>query len=413
MERIEAELLIPGRGKPVRDGVVVLDGGVISYAGPRAQAPDSPGATVTRAPVVMPGLWDCHGHFLGVRYLDLARLAMEPTVARAGRCARDLRAALDAGITSVREPGGLGLDLQRVVSEGLLDGPTIYSAGAILSTTGGHGDVHGLPLQAVHDFYQCAGELRLCDGVDECIRATREQLRRNAKLIKVCASGGVISEVDDPRHQQFTLAELRAIVEVAALAERSVAAHCHGKPGIMAAIEAGVATIEHGTYLDAEACDAMRESGTILVPTLTVISELVDSQFIPPYARRKMAEIREQHTKAIALAHERGVTLTMGTDVGLSGVDLPNSWGRNGRELPLLVEVGLSPLEAIEAATATAPRTLGRQAPQSGLLARGYEADILTIDADPLADIHVLAQPNHIVGVWKSGRCVKTANRRR
>ncbi|MDQ4104031.1 MAG: amidohydrolase family protein [Actinomycetota bacterium] len=407
MERIEADLLIPGRGQPVPDGAVVFDGGVISYAGRSTQAPLTPQATVIRAPVVMPGMWDCHGHFLGVRSLDLSRLAVEPIAVRAARCAGDLRAALDAGITSVREPGGLGVDLQRVVDEGLLDGPSIYGAGAILSTTGGHGDVHGLPLQAVHEFSQRGGELRLCDGVDECIRATREQLRRNAKLIKVCASGGVISEVDHPIHQQFTVAELRAIVEVAAMAERAVAAHCHGKPGIMAAIEAGVCTIEHGTYLDAEACDAMRETETILVTTRTVISQLANVDILPPYARRKMAEIREQHAKAIALAHEHGVTLAMGTDVALSGVEIPNSWGRNGCELPLLVEVGLSPLEAIEAATANAPLTLGAQAPRSGLLAEGHEADVLTLDADPLADIHVLAEPDHIVGVWKAGRRVK------
>ncbi|MGH3836349.1 MAG: amidohydrolase family protein [Pseudonocardiaceae bacterium] len=229
----------------------------------------------------------------------------------------------------------------------------------------------------------------------------------SAKLIKVCASGGVISEVDHPIHQQFTVTELRAIVEVAALAERSVAAHCHGKPGIMAAIKPGVCTIEHGTYLDAEACDAMRETGTILVTTRTIISELADVEIMLPYARRKMAEIREQHAKAIALAHEHGVTLAMGTDVGLSGVNIPGSWGRNGRELPLLVEAGLSPLAAIEAATASAPLTLGPQAPRSGLLAEGYEADVLTVDADPVADVHVLAEPAHIVGVWKSGRRVK------
>jgi imidazolonepropionase-like amidohydrolase len=138
-----------------------------------------------------------------------------------------------------------------------------------------------------------------------------------------------------------------------------------------------------------------------------VISQLANVDILPPYARRKMAEIREQHAKAIALAHEHGVTLAMGTDVALSGVEIPNSWGRNGCELPLLVEVGLSPLEAIEAATANAPLTLGAQAPRSGLLAEGHEADVLTLDTDPLADIHVLAEPDHIVGVWKAGRRVK------
>ena len=210
----------------------------------------------------MPGMWDCHGHFLGMRTLDLGRLPLEPVPLRAARCARDLAAALRVGITSVREVGGLGVYLARAVTEGVLDGPAIYAAGAILSTTGGHADLHSYPLPWIGDLAAHYGELRLADGTAECMRAVREQLRKNARVIKVCASGGVLSEIDDPIHQQFTLAELRVIVEVAGLAERVVAAHCHGKPGIMAAIEAGVRTIEHGTYLDDEACDAMRETGS-------------------------------------------------------------------------------------------------------------------------------------------------------
>jgi len=240
MERIEAELLIPGSGEPVRDGVVVLDGTVISYAGPAGQAPPTPGAAVHRTETVMPGMWDCHGHFLGVRTMDLGRLPLEPVPLRAARCARDLASALDAGITSVREVGGLGIYLARAVTEGVLDGPAIYPAGAILSTTGGHADLHSFPLEWMEDFSRHCGELRIADGTAECTRAVREQLRLNAKVIKVCASGGVMSEIDHPIHQQFTSSELRAIVEVAALADRVVAAHCHGKPGIMAALDAGV-----------------------------------------------------------------------------------------------------------------------------------------------------------------------------
>jgi imidazolonepropionase-like amidohydrolase len=407
MERIEADLLIPGNGEPVGGGVVVWDGPTITYAGPAADAPPTPQAPSTRVASVLPGLWDCHGHLLGTRTLDLGRLPLEPLALRAARCAGDLRAALDAGVTSVREVGGLGVYLARAVEEGTLDGPAIYGAGAILSVTGGHGDLHSLPLSWVAEFGQRDGELRLCDGVDSCIQAVREQLRHNAKLIKVCASGGVLSELDDPIHQQFTLAELRAVVEVAAMADRAVAAHCHGKPGIMAALEAGVRTIEHGTYLDEEACAAMRETGAILVPTRTIIQEMLDSTAVPPYAVRKLEVIADRHAKAVALAHQQGVTIAMGTDIALSGAELIDSWGRNGRELPLLVESGLSPLEAIQTATFNGPLTLGRQAPRSGQLAEGYDADLIILDGDPLADITILADPAHIVGVWKAGRRVK------
>jgi imidazolonepropionase-like amidohydrolase len=409
MERIEAQLLLPGDGEPVTDAVVVLDGPVISYAGPATGAPPTPGASVQRTETVMPGMWDCHGHFLGVRTLDLNQLPLEAAPLRAARCARDLRAALDAGVTSVREVGGLGIYLARAVDEGVIDGPAVYAAGSILSTTGGHGDLHSYPLAWVTDFgHHQFGDLRLADGEPECMRAVREQLRRNAKVIKVCASGGVMSEIDDPIHQQFTVPELKAIVEIAGLAERVVAAHCHGKPGIMAAIEAGVHTIEHGTYLDDEACDAMRETGTILVPTRTIVEDiLANLSAVPDYAAAKLTVIASTHADAVALAIERGVTIAAGTDIGITGPDRPNAWGTNGAEVVHLAKLGMTPLQAIEAATATGPLTLGPQAPKSGRLEAGFDADVITVGADPLADISVLARPEHITGVWKGGRRVK------
>ena len=406
-ERIEADLLIPGRGAPLHNGVVILDGPTITYAGSAAGAPQDCNGDPVRVVVAMPGLWECHGHLLGVRSLDLSRIVTDPSPLRAARCAHDLRAALDAGITSVRDMGGLGVYLSQVVTEGLLEGPAIYGAGAILGTTGGHADVHQFPRAWLTDFGHSGGDLRQCDGVDDCVRAVREQLRRNARLIKVCASGGVLSEVDDPIHQQFTVAELRAIVEVAAMAERVVAAHCHGKPGMLAALEAGVHTIEHGTYLDEEVCDAMRETGALLVPTRTIIAEALASDQLPPYAKAKLAAIADRHAAAVAMAHERGVTIASGTDIACSGSDLPASWGQNGRELPLLVEAGMTPLEAIEAATANGPMTLGPQAPRSGILAEGFDADLIALDGDPLDDIRILADPGRVIGVWRAGRRVK------
>ncbi len=410
MQRIEASLLIPGRGDPVRDGVVLLDEHRISYAGPAEGAPETPDALTHRAAAVMPGMWDCHGHFMGMRTLDLARLPLERVELRAARSARDLRAALDAGVTSVREVGGMGVFLARAVAEGTLDGPTVYGAGAILSTTGGHGDLHSYPLDWVGGS-SWPDMTRLADGPDQCARAVREQLRLGARLIKVCASGGVLSEVDHPIHQQFTIAELRTIVEIAGLADRAVAAHCHGKPGIMAALEAGVATIEHGTYLDDECCDAMLETGAILVPTRTIVADIMaHKDSVPDYAYAKLEALAATHAEAVGRAHARGVTIAMGTDIGISTPGAPTSWGTNGAELGHLVDLGLKPLEAIEAATAVAPRTLGPQAPLSGQLTAGYDADVITLSGDPIADISVLTDPDSIVGVWTGGRQVKGAS---
>jgi imidazolonepropionase-like amidohydrolase len=399
--------LIPGRGEPINDAVLIIEDTTIGYAGPAATAPDTPGATTVRARTVMPGMWDCHGHFMGLRNADLVALPQESIALRAARCTTDLRAALDAGFTSVREVGGLGIHLAHAVGEGTVAGPSIYAAGTALSTTGGHGDLHSIPLPWIIDFGHIGGEVRLADGPAECAKAAREQLRRGAKVIKLFASGGVLSELDHPVHQQFTDAELRAIVEVAGMADRAVAAHCHGKPGMLAALAAGVRTIEHGTYLDEECAAAMRETGAILVPTRTIIQELIESDIVPEYAKAKLEEVAGLHAAAIALAREQGVTVALGTDVAMTGSDRPDSWGRNGRELLLLAEVGFSPLEAIEAATAIAPATLGPQAPRSGQLLAGYDADVLILDADPLADLTVLANPDHITGVWKAGLRVK------
>src|SRR5215467_9196768 len=402
--RIEANVLVPGRGEPVADGVVVMDGPVISFAGPSSDAPDTSDAVVVTAAAVMPGMWDCHAPLMGATSLDLTRMPLDSVQLRAIRAAADLRAALDAGVTSIREVGGIGVHVARAVDEGTVVGPAIYAAGAILSTTGGHGDMHSYPLSWVHEM----DDGRLCDGPDDCARATREQLRLNAKLIKVCASGGVLSEVDNPIHQQFTVAELRSIVEVAGMADRVVAAHCHGKPGIMAAIEAGVRTIEHGTYLDDEACDAMRETGTIMVPTRTIVEDiLANLGDVPDYAAAKLTALANTHADAVTRAIEHDVTIAMGTDIGITGPDRPNAWDTNGAEVVHLAKLGMTPLQAIEAATATAPLTLGPLAPKSGRLEAGYDADVIMVGADPLADISVLARPEYITGVWSAGRQVK------
>jgi imidazolonepropionase-like amidohydrolase len=411
--RIDADVLIPGRGDPIANGSVIFDDATISFAGPSAQAPATEGVEVIRAAAVMPGMWDCHGHFLGMRNAALGTYFTDPIQLRSARVAKDAETALQAGFTSVREAGGIGVHLARAVQEGTLLGPAVYAPGAILSTTGGHGDLHTVPVEWVHDLGHRHGELRLCDGVDDCVRAVREQLRVNARVIKICASGGVMSEVDDPIHQQFRADELRAIVETAGLAERVVMAHCHGKPGIMAALEAGVRTIEHGTYLDDEACAAMRELGAVLVPTRYIVVQLLKAGVASGMSAenyRKLAAVADTHAEAVSRAHAAGVTIAAGTDIFQSGGQLPVAWGQNGAELALLVDAGLSPLEAIAAASANAPATLGPQAPRAGVLAEGWDADVITLAASPLADIGLLADPANITGVWKLGAAVKRAD---
>ncbi len=407
--RIDADVLIPGRGEPVAEATVVIDGATITYAGPRAGAPTTV-EPPTRVPVVMPGLWDCHAHFFGALDMDLNHYPQAPITVYAARAAMDAGKAINAGVTSVREVGGFGIHLARAVDEGSVPGPHIYSAGAVLSTTGGHGDLHCYPLDWMDAMSRRDPTFRLCDGVPECLRAVREQLRENARLIKICASGGVLSEVDHPVHQQFSDEELRAIVEEAARADRIVAAHCHGKPGIVAALKAGAHTIEHGSYLDEECAAMMRDAGAILVPTRTIVEDMLalgEQGTVPPYAMAKLLAMADRHREAMEIAVRTGVTVAMGTDIVTSSAELPAHWGSNAGELIHLVKAGMTPLQAIEAATATAPQTLGPQAPKSGLLDAGYDADLIAVTADPSYDVSVLADPDNVTHVWKSGTVMK------
>ena len=402
-QRIEAELLIPGDAPPITDGLVLIDGGRIEYAGARHAGPPEQGEATVRIATVMPGMWDSHCHFFGIKRMDLSLVAAESPVQRVLRCVRDAEQALLSGITSVREVGGLGVYLARAVAEGTVSGPTIYAAGSILSMTGGHGDIHDLPLAIMHSDDRVV-DLELCDGIPECLRAVRRQLRRGARVIKICATGGVLS-LDDPQHPQFSDGELRAIVEEAARAGRVVAAHCHGKAGIMAALRAGVRTIEHGTYLDAESARAMADSGAILVSTRFVghdVLQNVDKAGLPVFARDKLARAYARGREAIGHALDAGVLIAAGTDMIHSG----DHWGNNGMELQLLAECGMSPLEAIRAATAHGALTVGEQAEGPGTLAAGAPADVIAVDGDPLADIGLLSGPGHISHVWQGGRLV-------
>lgn len=399
--RIEADLLIPGRGEPISDGVVVLETGTIVYAGEAVSAPDTPDADISTVTTVMPGLWECHGHFVGIEEPDLIALLTEPVPRLAARAVGDLQRTLMGGVTSVREVGGYGLDIQPAIASGRVQGPTVYGAGAVLSTTGGHGDIHSIPLEFMH---AVPGLGILADGVPEVLKAVRTNLRKNARIIKICASGGVMSEVDHPIHQQFSHEELVAIVEEAGRAERYVAAHCHGKPGIMAALRAGVQTIEHGSYMDEEAADLMVENGAIYVPTRFVVDLLLSMEHVMPrYAYEKIVMVSGHQATAIKLAISKGVKIAMGTDIFVSG----DVYGRNSLEIKLLQDAGMTALEAIEAATANGPDTLGPQAPLSGQLRDGYDADVIAIDFNPIEDNSGWGDPNHVTHIWQGGQNVK------
>ncbi len=404
--RIEAATLIPGIGDVIKNGVVILEDSVITFAGPETEAPVTPDADVTVTDSVMPGMWECHGHFIGIYGANIEETVTTRPQLAAMRTTADAGRALNAGFTSVREMGGMGTFLGRAIDEGQVVGPNVYGSGSMLSMTGGHGDSHGMDLGAARLARSMSwGEDNIVDGPDECRAGVRRMLRLGAKVIKIHASGGVMSELDDPHLPQFSKPELEAIVDEATRMERLVGAHCHGKRGIMAALEAGIKTIEHGTYLDEETADAMVETGAILVPTRFVVEFLMsegEKRGMPEYAKKKGQAASEFHADAVALAHQKGVKIAMGTDIWITGL-----WGRNGEELGYMVEAGMTPLQAIETATANGPATLGPQAPNSGQLVEGMDADVICVSGDPSNDVSVLADPENITHVFKGGVQVK------
>ncbi len=409
MERIEADALIPGRGEAINGGCVVFDGPTITYAGPQESAPQTPAGTRTyNVPAVMPGMWDAHAHFTGLRKNSMEEVVYTSDWVGIVRASRDAAKALRAGFTSIREVGGFGVYLARAVNEGSIPGPRIYASGACLSPVGGHGDVHEFPLEFVRFMANRLEYPGPCGGVTECVEAVRKVLRLGARVVKVVATGGVMSYLDDPAHRQFSDEELRAIVGEAALADRIVAAHCHGKPGIMAALRAGIKTIEHGTFLDDEAAEVMVENGALLVPTRLMVTQIAargKESGMPEHMLEKARKITDRHREALRCAIRKKVSIALGTDIMGSSDAAVTWWGAHGKELPLLVEDGgMTPLQAIEAATANGPLTLGPQAPRSGQLQEGYDSDIITVNENPLKRIAALADPGNMLHVWKAGR---------
>ncbi|KYG42380.1 hypothetical protein M433DRAFT_7197 [Acidomyces richmondensis BFW] len=410
--RVDADLLIPGKGKPIKHGVLVFDSKdkKIIYVGCQNELPNIHSAINKsyHVPALMPGLWDCHVHYFGMETAYLDNLALLSPSLAGMRNARDLASTLNAGYTSVREVGGYGIDCCKAIDEGWMPGPKIYSAGAPISQTAGHGDLHTMPLEMLHDKINHGLPLQLCDGVEGAILAVRKQIRRGAKIIKICSTGGVMSRIDSPTASQFTSSELVAMVEEATRTNLIVAAHAHGTAGIIAALKAGVKTIEHGSYLNQEAIDLMIEKKAILVATrLIQVFAVKNGEQLPPDSRAKIGAVERENFKSYQAAIKAGVRIALGTDLGISSEQVGFCHGRNGEEFKYAVEAGMTPLEAIEAGTAMGPETLGPQAPLSGQLKEGYDADFIALSENPIERIEALGEPDKITHVWKGGKLFK------
>jgi imidazolonepropionase-like amidohydrolase len=369
--------IIDGTGaEPVRGRSVVVERGVITAVVDDARAPRGGGIDLA-GHTLLPGLINCHVHLcLGAEPDPVRPLRDEPLALTAIKALVRARQTLEGGVTTVRDLGGreyVELSLRRAIQEGTVEGPRIVAAGRPVCMTGGHG--HWLAREA--------------DGPDDARRAVREQLKAGADVIKLIATGGVMTPGVEPGAPQLSLEEMRAAVEEARRAGRRTAAHAMASTGISDAISAGITSIEHGVFLTEEIVAHMRRDGTFLVPTLNAPAAIATGGLaagIPDYMVRKSEQVVPPHVASFQLAHRAGVRIAAGAD---SGTPL-NPHGSLLPELALMVKYGMSPLEAIRSATTIAADCLGL-AGVTGRVAPGHAADLIAVAGDPAERIEALA----------------------
>ncbi|MBN2395866.1 MAG: amidohydrolase family protein [Candidatus Atribacteria bacterium] len=396
--------IIDGTGRePITNGVIVIKDNKIEEIGPvtKIEIPkDAEVIELKEANTIIPGLIDAHLHLMGSTGLNSVFWTLEDNIIKAMRVTTGLKPLIEAGFTTVRDAGGLGVYLNRVIKEGLLKpAPRIFSANKVLSQTAGHGDVHSLPL----DFVKNYGFGRICDGADECRKAAREQFREGADFIKICSTGGVLSERDKSEWSQFTIEEISAIVEEARRVDSYVASHAQGAEGINNALKAGVKTIEHGIYMDDEGIELMLEKNAVVIPTFSIVERLVTKgrEFnVPEYGIIKSKIAHEAHLETIRKARKAGVKIALGTDF-LNVPLIP--FGENSLELEIFVNrIGFSPMEAIVAGTKISAEAL-QMSDKIGTLEKGKLADLIVVNGDPSKNISCLRNVSNILIVIKDG----------
>lgn len=338
---------------------------------------------------VLPGLIDSHVHLTGELGPNQLLEEVQLTASDAAlRGAEHARTTLNAGFTTVADLGAPNdsiFALRRAINEGRIPGPRIVASGSSVTPDGGHGDANGLAPEVLDVLRSPSA----CSGADDCRRAVRRQIQAGADVIKITATGGVLSNTAAGVEQQFSDAELQAIVEAAHAMGRRVTAHAHGAGGINAALRAGVDSIEHGSYTDAESLRLLRRNNAYLIPTIlagvTVEEMAAQGGILTPAQAQKAREVGTRMRQSIQNARRAGVRVAFGTDSGVS------RHGLNAREFQFLVEGGYTPTQAIRIATVDAADHL-QLGDVTGRIAPGYAADIIAVDGDPTQDVTVLMQ---------------------
>ncbi|MCH8683962.1 metal-dependent hydrolase family protein [Pedomonas mirosovicensis] len=386
----------------VRDGRIVK----VASGNPDVRAlvpdlkPDEPVKEIDlSSKTVLPGLIDAHVHLSGDPGTPWWKEAVNSDEYATAVGTKNALVTVRAGFTTVRDLGSgknVGFALRDAVRDGVIVGPRILSSGPAISIIGGHGDVSGFRREVVEAL--SAGNT--CTGAVQCAARVREASRAGADVIKITATGGVLSQQARGLGQHFTNEELEAIMDTAHSLGLKVAAHAHGAKGIETAARAGVDSIEHGTFVDDAGLKVMKEKGTYMVPTLmafTGISERLGKGVYTPQVEEKIRQTLKVRGKQIAAAKHEGVPIAFGTDSAVY------EHGRNGEEFGLMVQYGgLTPREALASATTSAAKLLGLES-EIGTLEPGKSADIIAVDGDPLTNVRVLEKVQFVMA---SGRVV-------
>ena len=390
------KLIDPKAGQVLTEMTVIVTGGTVTevrkgYAavGAGDKVIDLKGRTV------MPGLIDCHVHLedqqsanqqLKRFTLNEADIAFQSTVYA--------RTTLMAGFTTVRDVGGTGVNvsLRNAINKGIVIGPHVYTSDKLLASTGGHADPTNGYREGLYDEPRFTENV--VDGKDACIKAVRQMYKEGADLIKITASGGVLSLEKDGAGAQFNEEELKAIVETAKDYGMRVAAHAHGAEAIKRAIRAGVTSIEHGTYMDDEAIALFKKYGTWYVPTIIAGKSVMDSAkkpgYFPPIIAQKALAVGPVIQGTFAKAYKAGVKIAFGTDAGVY------AHGKNWMEFIYMTEAGMPALEAIKCATVNGAELIGIS-DKAGSIEPGKWADIVAVEGDPTEDIHAMGQVRFVM----------------
>ena len=377
-----------GLGQTLDGHAVLVEGGQVARVAPAGEFHGYAGRKVdTAGMTLMPGLGDCHVHLVYTGGADPNGIISKQSPGEITLTAlENAQTALKGGITAVRDCGGkdyLEFSVRNAIARGAFMGPTIRAAGRMICMTGGHGNRMG----------------RVADGVDDVIKAVREQVHAGCDLVKIMATGGVMTPGVNPMDAHYTAEEMRVGLHEAKRFHKSTASHAQGTEGILNAVRGGVDSVEHGIYMDDECLREMLERQTYLVPTIAALKNILDNadKGIPPYAVEKARNVAERHRESFKMYYKAGGRIALGTDAGTPY----NLHGANALELAFMVEFGMTPVDALIAGTSRAHDLMGLI--NAGRILKGAQADLLLVKGDPTQDIACAAQRANHVAVLKGG----------